>query len=285
VIDALLLVVLSAGDCAQCHQSVAASFAQSRHAKARTLPVFALSFPHAGTPWCLSCHQPEGRGTAGHTCDTCHRDAGGVKNTRSTPEGARAHPVTVDPLFAATACARCHEFTAPFPGHLNPVVLSNEPLQSTSSEQQKAMPGATCVTCHDPHRAPGAHDAAMLTKAISVKATADDGGVTLEVQVGKTGHRFPTGDPFRRLVLATCSDQECTDTVSRRSFSRGMGLSADGGVWTTLRDKTLASGERTTVSLRGGRFWSARYYFGDPRFESQLSAEEVFVEVARGTVQ
>lgn len=282
---ALLLVLLSAGECAQCHQRVAADFAQSRHARARTLPVFALSFPHAGTPWCLGCHQPEGRGTEGHTCETCHRDASGVKNTRATAEGTKAHPVAVDLAFPATSCARCHEFTSPFPGHLNPVVLSNEPLQLTSSEQQKAMPGATCVTCHDPHRAPGAHDAAMLAKAISVKGRATDGGVELELQIGKTGHRFPTGDPFRRLVLSTCADAACSDLVSRRSLSRSIGLSADGGVWATLRDTTLASGERRTISLSGGRFWSARYYFGDPRFEPQLPAEEVFVEVARGIVE
>jgi hypothetical protein len=284
VIGALLLVLLGAGECAQCHQEVAANFAQSRHANARRLPVFALSFPHAGTPWCLSCHQPEGRGE-GHTCETCHRDPLGVKNTRSTPEGAKAHRVSVDETFAATACARCHEFTSPLPGHLNPVVLSNEPLQSTSSEQRGAMPGATCVTCHDPHRAPGAHDAAMLTRAISVEAKAADGGVEFVVQVGKTGHRFPTGDPFRRLVISTCVDKECTDIVSRRSFNRGMGLSSDGGVWTTLRDSTLASGERRVVSLRGGLFWNARYFFGDPRFERELPPEEVFVEVGSGVIE
>ncbi len=281
---ALLLVLLSAGECAQCHQSVAANFAQSRHAQARTLPVFVLSFQHARTPWCLSCHQPEGRGE-GHTCETCHRDPEGVKNTRSTAAGAKAHPVKVDPTFSASACARCHEFTSPLPGHLNPVVLSNEPLQSTSSEQRGAMPGATCVTCHDPHRAPGAHDATMLGRAISVKAKAADGGVEFEVQVGKTGHRFPTGDPFRRLVLTTCEDKECTETISRRSFSRSMGLSRDGGVWTTLRDSTLASGERKLVHLQSGRFWSARYFFGDPQFERELPPEEVFVEVASGMIE
>lgn len=269
----LLLLLLGAGECAGCHEGVTADFAQSRHAQARRLPVFALSFPHAQTRWCLSCHQPEGSGD-GHTCLTCHRAEGAVQSAR------KKHPVIAAPGVATKACARCHEFTSPLPGHLSPVVLSNEPLQSTVSEQRAAMPGATCVTCHDPHRAPGAHDPAMLAKGVTVRAEPSDGGVTFEVQVGRTGHRFPTGDPFRRLVLMTCRDEQCTEPIARKVFQRNMGL-VDGGVWSTVRDTTLASGESRTVTLASGPWWSARYYFGDPRFEPELPADEVFVGVGR----
>jgi hypothetical protein len=284
VTGALLLLLLSADDCARCHAQVATDFASSRHARARRHPVFALSFVVAQTRWCLTCHQPEGRGD-GHTCLTCHRGAGGsLASAHVTDAGASAHPVTVVPGFETERCARCHEFTTPLPGHLDPVVLSDQPLQSTVSEQRAAMPGATCVTCHDPHRAPGAHDPALLARALTATASRVDGGVAIELTVGRTGHRFPTGDPFRRLVVATCADEACTEVAGRRVFSRSLG-SLDGGAWTTVRDTTLSANQRTAITLPDAAWWSVRYFFGDPRFEAQLPQEEVFVMLGGGPLR
>ena len=280
MIIALVAVLLGSVDCERCHARVATQFAQSRHSQARRLPVFALSFPHAQTRWCLSCHQPEGRGD-GHTCATCHGSSG-VRTGHVTPAGAQAHRVVVEADFATGTCERCHEFPSPLPGHLDPVVLSAEPLQSTVSELRAAMPGATCVTCHDPHRAPGAHDAAMLARALTVTAARGDGGVVFTLEVGQTGHRFPTGDPFRRLIVSTCLDADCREEVGRRAFSRSLG-SLDGGAWTVLRDTSLGPRERKVFTLPSGPWWSARYFFGDPRFESELSSDEVFVVLASGS--
>lgn len=279
----LLLLTLAADDCARCHAEEAAAFAKSRHAQARRLPVFALSWAHAQTPWCRSCHQPEGAGD-GHTCQTCHGPLTAVKGAKpASAEALKAHPVTVEADFKTRACARCHEFNAPLPGHLWPVAFSTEPLQSTASEQHAAMPGATCVTCHDPHRAPGAHDPLTLGKGISVSARAVDGGVEVTLQVGRTGHRFPTGDPFRRLIVSTCFDPDCHAVAGRQTFARSL-TSRDGGAWTTVRDTTLASNQETVVTLPSAPWWRARYFFGDPRFEPDLPADEVFVELGGGAL-
>jgi len=284
VTGALLLLALAAEDCARCHADEAAAFATSRHSQARRLPVFALSFPHAQTRWCLSCHQPDGTGD-GHSCQTCHGPLTAVKSVKpASAEALKAHPVTVETDFETKTCARCHEFNSPLPGHLWPVVLSNEPLQSTVSEQHAAMPGANCVTCHDPHRAPGAHDAVMIGKGISVSARAVDGGVAITLDVGRTGHRFPTGDPFRRLIVSTCFDSACNEVAGRQVFTRSVG-SRDGGVWTTVRDTTLAPNQRTVVTLPFAPWWRARYSFGDPRFEPELPREEVFVELGGGELR
>ena len=102
----------------------------------------------------------------------------------------------------------------------------------------------------------------------------------IALSVGKTGHRFPTGDPFRRLVVASCNDAQCTDVVGRKVFSRSLGLRD--GLWTTLRDTTLGANERISVTLPDAPFWSVRYFFGDPQFESQLPEEEVFLQLGSG---
>jgi hypothetical protein len=280
----LLLLALAAEDCAGCHAVEAAAFATSRHAQARRLPVFTRSFAQAQTPWCLSCHQPEGAGE-GLRCQTCHGAMAAVKSGRPpSAKALEAHPVTVEADFEMKACARCHEFTSPLPGHLWPVVLSNESLQATVSEQRAAMPGARCATCHDPHRAAGAHDAVMLRKAIAVSAEAVDGGVEIALEVGRTGHRFPTGDVFRRLLVSTCLDPECSAVAGRQRFSRSIG-SRDGGAWTTVRDTTLAPNRRVVLVLPSAPFWRARYFFGDPRFERGLPEDEVFVELGGGALR
>lgn len=108
-----------------------------------------------------------------------------------------------------------------------------------------------------------------------------DGGVAITLDVGRIGHRFPTGDPFRRLIVSTCFDPQCNEVAGRQTFTRSIG-SRDGGVWTTLRDTTLASNQRTVVTLPSVPWWRARYYSGDPRFEPELPQEEVFVELGSG---
>ena len=232
----VILVALAAEPCARCHEDEAAAFARSRHARARVLPVFARSFRETRNPWCLGCHQPEGEGE-GLSCLSCHRVEGqpdAVLSTHATPEGRTSHPVVLARELETSACARCHEFNAPLPGRLAPVVLSREPLQATVSE----------------------------------------------LRVGRTGHRFPTGDPFRRLVLETCRDPACTDVGARKTFQRAMG--ERDGAWKTLRDDTLASGEARAVTLEAGGWWQARYLFGDARFEPELPADEVGLRLAGG---
>ncbi|MDP1829487.1 MAG: hypothetical protein Q8L48_39840 [Archangium sp.] len=279
------LSLLLAADCAACHEREAAALSGSRHAQARRLPVFEHSFAEAKSRWCLSCHRPEGEGD-GLTCLTCHAVAaspGAVWSAAASDAGQGAHPVHVD-RDVTRVCARCHEFAAPRPGTLSAVVSSKEPLQATVTEQRLAMPGASCVTCHEPHHARGGHEGETLRQGVAVTARdAGDGGVAFTVTVGRTGHRFPTGDPFRRLVVQTCRDPACAQVVARRVFQRTFGLT-DAGTWAAVSDSTLPSGGAAAFTLAAGAGWSARYFYGDSRFERLLPPEEVFFEVASGSL-
>jgi Cytochrome c3 len=254
-----LALMVSAGPCATCHAKQTEAFEGSRHARSARLEVFRLPLT-AGAPkrWCLSCHRPEGAGQ-GLTCDSCH-------------PASSQHP---DVKLGVKNCATCHEFNTPLPGHFDPLVSSDQPLQKTVSE----FAGSSCASCHDVHRNDGAHDAAMLKRAVTVTATRHEDVLEVRVKVGITGHRFPTGDPFRRLLIESCEDAGCTRVLARRQFSRSFGM-LDGGVWGAVRDTTLASGELVTFTLPAGEGWRAQYRFGDPAFEAQLPDAEVFVELA-----
>jgi hypothetical protein len=187
-----------------------------------------------------------------------------------------AHP---GERVGARSCATCHEFNTPLPGHFDPLVSSDQPLQKTVSE----FPGTDCGTCHDVHRNDGAHDAPMLRRAVTITAVRRDDLLEVRVKIGITGHRFPTGDPFRRLIIESCEDLDCKTVLARRQFSRSFGL-LDGGVWGAKVDTTLASGEVVTFTLRAGAAWRAQYRFGDPDFESKLPVAEVFVELEHHTL-
>jgi hypothetical protein len=155
------------------------------------------------------------------------------------------------------------------PGHFDRP--SPEALQSTMSEAG----GQRCSACHDPHRALGGHDPAMLARAIAVSASGD-GGFT--VRVGDAAHRFPTGDPFRRLVVSSCADPACRDVLGTKVFARSFGA-PDGGAWVVIRDATLPPKSATAITLPAGPHWSARFFYGDPRFEAGLPADEVSRDV------
>ena len=269
-----LVALLLAASCPECHRDVARRFEASRHARAFELPVFALPFRQAHTGWCLGCHRPEGRGTAGLGCLSCHGVEGDASAVRGSgrsagrPISARAHRVVADATFETDACGRCHEFDAPDSG---------EPLQTTMSETA----GRACSSCHDPHSARGAHDLPTLKSGVRFDAYATAEGVEVRV-TGGAGHRFPSGDPFRRLVVEVCDEPECRTPLDRRVLSKSFGLV--GSEWKKLRDGSLGDGDAAVLEFPAGRFWRATYFYGDPRFETELEADEVFVEVGKGAV-
>ena len=254
----LIMLALTSSDCAGCHPQQAALVQASRHAEAAELAVFAVSASHASNKqWCAGCHRPAARGL---DCLSCHPDS-----THRTP--------------AAVACAQCHEFNTPLPDHLeSAVVYSDQPLQSTASELAAVDVAARCVDCHDPHRPTGSHDLAMLRRAVAVTARLDDDATILRITVGHTGHRFPTGDPFRRLVISVFDENG--EVVGKHTVGRSFAL-VD-GVWAPVRDHTLAAGESRELRLPRGARWTAVFRYGDPRFESRLPEDEVSVGVAGG---
>jgi hypothetical protein len=132
-----------------------------------------------------------------------------------------------------------------------------------------------------------------VTQAATFSARAVRDGLEIAVQAGVTGHRFPTGDPFRRLVLTACEDAACARPLGRHVLAKGFAL-VD-GVWAPTIDRTLRSGERRVVRLtrdspgsrpqpRRSIYWRAELFYGDPRFEAQLPPSEISIELARGTV-
>jgi hypothetical protein len=284
-----LVLALASTDCASCHASEAAALAQSRHAQAAELAVFRASAAHAGDrAWCATCHRPEGERAAGLDCLTCHRVAGkpdAILGTRGTPEARAAHEVVIDASLPTASCARCHEFATPRPEsmHGSAVVYSTQPLQATVSELARALPAATCSQCHDVHRPTGGHDAALVRGAIAIAARSTRDGVELAVTAKHVGHRFPTGDPFRRLVLAVCEDPACEHVLARRTLGRNFAL-VD-GVWAPVVDRTLADGETRVVELPAGGWWRIDYAYGDPRFEPLLEPVERSLELARGSLR
>jgi hypothetical protein len=262
---ALLALAL---DCASCHAAQASALANARHAVASELPVYRASAAKAGTRWCASCHRPAGEAAAGLVCTTCHVADGAV--------GDAGHAMQV----TTRSCATCHEFATPLPDHLDPVVYSSQPLQSTASELAQHDAAAQCTSCHDPHRPTGAHDAALVGKAVRVAARSTADGVEVQVTVTGTGHRFPTGDPFRRLVITVCADASCEHVIGRQQISRSFALR--GGVWAPVIDRSLADGETRTLAFPRGAFWRADLYYGDPRFEAGLPVTEVSLALASG---
>ncbi len=254
-----ILISLLGATCAECHPDQAKAFAASRHARAFEVPVFAVSYPRAKTSWCLRCHRPEGRPHAGLTCESCHRvlDAEGDH-----------------PKLAHVGCGGCHEFNSPLPPQLEPVVYSDQPLQSTVTESA----GRGCADCHDPHAATGSHDLATLKGALQFEVGE---GRTLTV-TARAGHHFPTGDPFRRLEVVSWDDPGCAVVRERQRLSRNFGLRD--GKWKLLRDTSIADGASRTLKFTEGRYWRATYSYGDPRLEPALPPEEVSLEVARGAL-
>jgi hypothetical protein len=265
-----LAVLLWSADCASCHPAQAASLAASRHAEAARLAVYAVSERHANTRWCASCHRPSGG--AGLDCASCHRAANDAIRASHPPTAAAlaAHPVVVD---AAPPCARCHEFNTPLPDHLDPVVYSSQPLQTTVSEA-----GGRCSGCHDPHRPAGAHDPELVKRAVRFAARRTADGVIVDVTATGVGHRFPTGDPFRRVVVTVYDGDD--HPIAQQQIARGFALA--GGVWAPVVDHTLADGETRTLRFPPATRWRAELYYGDPKLERGLPAAEVSLELASG---
>lgn len=274
-----LAALLLTADCAGCHPVQVAALASSRHAVSASLPAFQQAAHGAGRKWCLGCHRPEGDGSQGLTCASCHAvegDPGAVLGVGPVSLAAmQAHRVVASGSGPSAVCARCHQFNAPRPGHFDPVEYSDHPLQNTVQEAG----GQSCSSCHDSHQPMGGHDRATLISGVQVTAAARNGQVELTV-TASTGHRFPTGDMFRRLELVVCADRACTSVLDSESLGRVFGSADEGFV--LLRDGSLADGESRLVRLVRGRFWAARYRYADPRLERWLERTEVLTEVASG---
>jgi hypothetical protein len=196
----------------------------------------------------------------GVNCAACHVREGTVVGSF---EGHQApHAVTVDAsLGSVETCAACHQAPAP------PFTPLSRPLLDVVAEWEtwKATTGRDddCVDCHMPqverpltawtpprlahaHDFPGAWDDDFVRAAIRLDGIERTGSGVRVYLENLAGHRFPSSDPARSLVvrarLSTADGHpaEATARVERR---------VEFPSYTERWDHTLAPGERRALDL------------------------------------
>jgi nitrate reductase cytochrome c-type subunit len=160
----------------------------------------------------------------GITCAACHvRD--GVIHGPGLSQGAAPHPVQADAGFTdQSLCLRCHQAVATYPG-------KGFVCTFRTGEEWREGPyderGQGCVECHMPRitrpmatsappREGGRHSwrGAGIPKepgvwpasdqpppGLDLQATWTDQGVQLDLINAHAGHRLPTGDPERAVIV------------------------------------------------------------------------------------
>lgn len=315
---------LSAESCtAYCHTATGEEWARSRHAVAFSNPIYAVSERTvAGQAWCRNCHAPlqaqhDGlaRGdvtlaSEGVNCAACHVRDGKV--LVADPPDARtleAHAAIYTPeLRDASFCAGCHQFAMPDVDAFPAVHDTRVPMQDTYAEWRASAAadrGETCQTCHMPAGSHafvrGAHDVEALRAAVSTSVrslVAPPGtdprvpgyGAEFTLSSRGVGHRFPTGDPFRRLVLQVCADAACAEVLGTLDANRGFVGDADG--WRVGEDLSVpppgASGATRTlivpVSSAPPWRWRLTYSYVEPRIWDRVDPDLREVVLSEGEV-
>ena len=187
--------------CVECHAREAAEWRGSMHRVSFTSADFQASYRSEPLPYCVACHAPLADRAAGIGCTACHR---------ATAEhvARRARATTV-------ACVGCHDFDAPGTSAI---------LQSTAREHETSAFATTpCPTCHMPskrdHRFAASRDPAFLARALRVSAARfDNGTLVLGLASSGVGHRFPTGDLFRRLTVTVTASNADDALVAGDTF-------------------------------------------------------------------
>jgi hypothetical protein len=107
------------------------------------------------------------------------------------------------------------------------------------------------------------------------------------------GHRLPTGDPFRQLVLEACAAptpdpfdggvEPCDEALDSWRFTRTI-VVEDGGL-REASDSSLTPGEVRTIELpQGAARWQLRYLFAEPGLQVPGAPDESGVELASGLI-
>lgn len=316
---------LSAGNCtAECHLKTGEEWARSRHAVAFSNPIYAVSERTvAGQAWCRNCHAPleaqqdglargdDHLASEGVNCAVCHVRDGKV--LVADPPDARtldAHPAIWAPdLRSAAFCAGCHQLAMPDVDAFPAVHDTRVALQDTYAEWRASSAwdrGETCQTCHMPEGdhgfVRGAHDVDALRAAVSTSVralVAPEGtdprvpgfGAEFTLSASGVGHRFPTGDPFRRLVLEVCSDPACADVLASAEATRG--FVGDGAGWRVGEDRSIpppgADGRASRtlivpVTAPPPWRWRVVYVYVEPRILDRVDPALRDVVLAEGDV-
>jgi hypothetical protein len=269
--------------CENCHTEVAKEWRASIHRNSWKEPAFQRAFLLEPEPFCQGCHAPEADpnqpvpvalADMGTGCVSCHVVGDAVLAAQTShPRGPAPHKVVRDGrLDGEYACAGCHEFA--FPKGKEPWGTPSL-LQSTVTEYRNSPAyGKGCASCHMPrvgdqghrnHQFLSSRDDSLIRSAVNVKAyriAPSKVEITLVSKV--RGHKFPTGDLFRRLeVLVEAVSPDESVLVSKsvylgrhfpwRSPARGMAarrtVGADDRLTEIPRTLTLDLGPRAKHAL------------------------------------
>jgi len=264
-----LWALARAEDCATCHAPQAYTHSLSRHAAAFSNPSFQAAWTRHPDPWCLSCHRRDGI-----ACQDCH---GELVTTGPSPAAADApHDLLVADDFGTTTCAPCHDVLPPG---------ATVALQTTMQEHMPAT--GSCASCHLPdgdHQTLGARDHAFVRGALEVDWSGTGADRVARVRARGVGHRVPTGDPFRQLLLEVGAGDQVLD---RARFGRA--VDGTGDDLTVRFDTRLpapspgAISEKTVrLDADGASWWRLRFDLVDP-FHTELAGDERGWTVHEGT--
>ena len=248
-------------DCVGCHAAEAAEWRASRHAAAWRDPLFQDEFARSRrAAWCVGCHATDApdpaavgagdvRAARGVSCRGCHERGGQLVAARARP--GSPHATRVDPAFGtAEVCAGCHEFRFPVLGPGGRLGhYTAEPMQETVSQYRKSPVAGRlgCGDCHQLSRAghlfAGAHDSAMVARAVSMTLCRAADRRTLVVALGNrgAGHNVPSGGVDRHMALRVWRSTSPEHLWQARLGRRFRPL--DSGGKRAITDTTLAPGE------------------------------------------
>ncbi|WP_428261253.1 multiheme c-type cytochrome [Haliangium sp.] len=267
--------LLSAQACSDCHEAQHRDWAQSRHALAWTNGIFQSEYRRKPRRWCVHCHAPlapqvdeveaEADGGAlaeqGVSCAACHVRAGRILARSHHPDSPHDTQVAAD-FGGPSFCADCHQFSFPvfaLDGHAER--STDFPMQATVSQFLAARRAGKvpwpaeatgpaeardCRTCHARgeagHAYQGAHEPAMLERALATSVCRDDQVIVVTVENRGAGHNVPTGDIHRHLVVRVWRST-APEHLFEAFLGRRFEPDPSGGKRTTW-DSTLAPAER-----------------------------------------
>ncbi|MBL7004176.1 MAG: hypothetical protein ISR69_09145 [Gammaproteobacteria bacterium] len=215
----------------------------------------------------------------GVTCAACHVKDGVIYGPYQADQLNSPHPVAFNENFLKKdLCNQCHEVPS------KDFSLMKEGLCSTGQESNSgiwAEKGYICQDCHMPevtrplmdgfparkgkkHLWPGGYSSHQLQKVFTFKAVEKDSKLKISITNSGAGHKAPTGDTDRFIILDFYWKNQQGKTIKLESitFKRQV-------VWQpimfVLSDNRLSPGESTHMQVeipeeKGGLFVSATYH-------------------------
>ena len=299
--------------CVDCHPDAAETWQGSLHQRAWVEPAFQTSYAREPLAFCRTCHAPRADpaleppaelATLGVDCVSCHVRDGVVHTGPASPSAAPApHALTREVDFGTNACADCHQFEFPRKAHRVPSTLMQKTMLEHEGSEWAEL---TCADCHFPERDDGlgegrdhglsiSRNVDLLRNSLVAEVErAESDRVRFTLESNGVGHRFPTGDLFRRLELRVelLDDAGEVFATERRYLARHFESVTDGhGLIGEARDDRLAGSAQIELKVpraseAAALRWSVHYQRVDSRDHahperSKLAGE---VELASGLV-